>query len=192
MANIGVASFQFPQLIEKNYEKWCLLIKSLLRLSRCVGYIVDKGYEKPQNEKEALSKIKKKDQQALILIYQCLDDSIFEKVANASTTKEAWEILAKSFQGVDKVKKVGLQSLIGDFEALKMKEYEMILNYFSRVKAVVNQLRYGDKIEDLHVIQKIIHSLTPKFHHVGCVIEESKDLDSSRKLKCQQTLINDL
>lgn len=55
--------------------------------------------------------------------------------------KEAWEIWVKSFQGVDKVKKVKLQSLRGDFEALKMMESETISDYCSRVKAVVNQLK---------------------------------------------------
>ena len=37
---------------------------------------------------------------------------------------------------------------------------------------------YGDKIEEVRVVENILHSLTPKFDHVVCVIEESKDLDS--------------
>ncbi|KAK6124791.1 hypothetical protein DH2020_041464 [Rehmannia glutinosa] len=189
MANNGVASFQFPHLTKENYEKWYLRMKVLLG-SQDVWEVVEKGYEKPQNEatlspteNDTLSKTKKKDQQVLTLIYQCLDDSMFEKVADATTSKEAWEILAKSLQGVDKMKKVRLlellKSLRGDFEALKMNESEAILDYCSRVKAVVNQLkRYGDKIEDVRVVEKILRSLTPKFDYIVCVIEETKDQDS--------------
>ncbi|XP_070019488.1 uncharacterized protein [Nicotiana sylvestris] len=153
--------------------------------SQDVWEIVDTGYAKPdneealpQNEKDVLAKTRKKDQQALTLIHQYLDDAMFEKVADATTSKEAWEILQNFLQRVDKVRKVKLQTLRVDFEVLKMKESECISDYCSKVKAVVNQLRrYGDDIEDVRVVEKILHTLTPKFDFVVCAIEESKDLD---------------
>ncbi|XP_070009600.1 uncharacterized protein [Nicotiana sylvestris] len=92
--------------------------------SKDVWEIVDRGYAKPdneealpQNEKEVLAKMRKNDQQVITLIYQCLDDAIFEKVADATTSKKAWEILKNSLQRVDKVRKIRV-----DIEDVRMVE----------------------------------------------------------------------
>lgn len=81
--------------------------------------------------------------------------------------KGSMRFLQSSFQEVDKVKKVWFQSLWDDFEPLSMKESELILDYCSRVKAIVSQMkRYRDQSEDVLVVEKIIHSLTPKFDYI--------------------------
>ncbi|KAH0676046.1 hypothetical protein KY285_023847 [Solanum tuberosum] len=153
--------------------------------SQDVWDIVDKGYTKPvneetlsPNEKEVYVKTRKKDQHALTLIHQYLDDGMFEKVADATTSKEDWEILQNSLQGFDKVKKIKLKTLRDDFKVLKMKESKSILDLCSRLMVVVNQQRrYGEEVDDVRVVEKIFHSLTSKFDYVVCDIEESKDLD---------------
>nr|XP_009759088.1 PREDICTED: uncharacterized protein LOC104211692 [Nicotiana sylvestris] len=83
-----------------------------------------------------------------------------------TTSKEAWGILQNSLQGVDKARKVKLQTLKADVS--KMKESECISDYFSKVKAVVNQLRrYGEDIKDVCVVEKILRTLTSKFDFVA-------------------------
>ena len=104
---------------------------------------------------------------------------MFEKVADATTSKEAWEILQNSLQGVEKVKKIKLKMLKDDFEVLKMKESESISDFCSRLMVVLIQLkRYGEEVDDVRAVEKILCSLTPKFNYVVCSIEESKNLDS--------------
>ena len=70
--------------------------------------------------------LKKRDKKALCLIYQGLDEDTFEKVSGAKSAKEAWEKLRTSYKGADQVKMVRLQTLRGEFEALDMKEGELV------------------------------------------------------------------
>ena len=71
----------------------------------------------------------KKDQCALTIIHQILDDEMFEKAANKTNSKQAWDTFQNFIIGVEKVKMLGLQTLRIEFESLMMKEIESISNY---------------------------------------------------------------
>ncbi|RDX89150.1 hypothetical protein CR513_29158, partial [Mucuna pruriens] len=108
-----------------------------------------------------------------------LDEPVFEIMSNVFTSKEACEILITSLEGVDKVKKMCILTLRGDFESLHMKDSKSISEFGNRMVMVVNKMkRYGEKMKDIYVVEKILRSLTIKSIFVVCVIEESKDLES--------------
>jgi len=44
-------------------------------------------------QREAVQKAQRKNQQALTIIYQCLDDATFEIMANTAIAKQACEVL---------------------------------------------------------------------------------------------------
>ena len=70
------------------------------------------------------------------------------------------------------MRKVCLEKLCGDFEKLHIFESENISEYFARVLVIYNQMRkYGEKIEETRVVEKILLSLQKKFHYIVIAIE---------------------
>jgi len=89
--------------------------------------------------------------------------------------------------------------LRGDFEKLHILESENISEYFARVLAIYNQMkRYGEKMEETRVVEKIICSLQKKFYYVVVVIEKSQNIDFlsiqglMRKLQARKEKVNEI
>ena len=186
MAN-GNAQALIPKLTKDNYDNLCIQMKALLG-AQDVMEIVEDGYEEstskeaeatmPEARRTALRADRKKDCKAKSILYQGLDETTFEIIASAETSKKIWEILHKTHKGADKVKKIRRQTLRGEFEALHMKSSETIADYHARVKTVANQLRRnGEDLKDERISEKILRSLDPKFNFIVTAIEESKDLE---------------
>ncbi|WVZ15014.1 hypothetical protein V8G54_012580 [Vigna mungo] len=112
---------------------------------------------------------RKKDDKALFLIHQCVDDAHFEKIQHAKIAREAWNILVRCHTGGEKIKKVKLQILRRQYELMQMLE--------------------GDKvITDLMVIEKIMRSLPQRFDYIVVAIQESRELEKMKLEELQSSL----
>ncbi|CAN0923519.1 hypothetical protein LINGRAHAP2_LOCUS33605, partial [Linum grandiflorum] len=103
--------------------------------------------------------------------------TIFPRILVIKTAKEAWEVLKNEFQASNKAISIKRQNLWRQFDNLAMKEGKSIKDFHSRVAEIVNQIKVtGETIDETKIMERIIHSLMPKFEHVVAVIEETKDL----------------
>ncbi|XP_050891256.1 uncharacterized protein LOC127096747 [Lathyrus oleraceus] len=169
-------------LTKNNYDNWNIKMNALLG-AQDVWDIVEK-YFKEQDEvvlsqgvKETLKESRKRDKKAFFLIYQSVDKDTIEKISNAMTAKETWDKLQTCNKGVEQVKRIRLQTLRGDSQRLFMEEPKSISDYFSQVLAVVNQLkRNGEDVDEVKVVEKILHTLNPSFDFIVTNTEENKDL----------------
>ncbi len=153
-------------------------MKTLFK-SQDLWELVDNGFTETSGDEARQRENLKRDAKALFFIQQAVDESIFSKIAVATTSKQAWNILKIEYQGSAKVITVKLQSLRRDFETLIMKNGETIQQFLARMSTIISQMRtYGDTITDETVVAKILRSLDPKFDHVVAAIEESKDLST--------------
>ncbi|KAI3521063.1 hypothetical protein L1887_10522 [Cichorium endivia] len=146
--------------------------------------IIEHGLEEPEDLDELsdeqfdeIKDSKKRDRKALFLLYQAIDETIFERISSSTSSKDAWDTLHRTYRGEERVNMVRLQTLRCEFDNIKMKETESVEDYYNRVILLLNQLRLnGEKIEDTRVVEKILRSLIRKFEYVVVAIEESKDL----------------
>ncbi|KAJ8751551.1 hypothetical protein K2173_016789 [Erythroxylum novogranatense] len=75
--------------------------------------------------------------------------------------------MKKKFEGNERVKRSHLQALRREFETLEMRISEGVNEYFSRVMTVANKMRiYGENMQDVKVVEKILRSLTEKFNYI--------------------------
>ena len=80
--------------------------------------IVEGGYEEPENEdileqgaRKTLNENRKKDSKALFQIYQAIEMPIYERIAKAENSKQAWEIIKTSYKEEEKSKE-GTSSIL--------------------------------------------------------------------------------
>jgi len=71
---------QCPRLTKDNYESWYIQVKAWLS-SQDICETIEKGFDEPIDgaiaQRKAMQKVRSKDQLALIIIHQCLDDTTF-------------------------------------------------------------------------------------------------------------------
>lgn len=71
-----------------------------------------------------------------------------------------------------------------------MKSGERVTEYSSRVMTIANKMRvYGEKMEDVKIVEKILCTLIEQFNYIVFSIEESKDIDNLSMYELQSSLI---
>ncbi|CAJ2659609.1 unnamed protein product [Trifolium pratense] len=181
-----------PILNGKNWDTWVKQMKGIFivqEVDEQVNTILDPLPANPTNQQRTTFKeAQKKDNKSLFLIHQCVDAKVFEKIAYSTTSKEAWDILHKSYGGDAKVKKVKLQTLKRQYELLQMKNDEAVAYYFTRLATLTNQMKNcGSNLAEQETVEKL-RTLTPKFDHIVVTIEDTKNLSEVKIEGLQSTL----
>jgi hypothetical protein len=182
-----------PVFDGKNWDTWVKQMKVIFTFQEVYEQVNAEIAPLPANANEEQRtthrEAKKKDNKALFLIHQCVDSKVFEKIADAETSKAAWDILQKCYGGDAKVKKVKLQALKRQYELMQKKGDEKISNYFTRLVTLTNQMKNcGSNLEEQETVEKVLRTLTSKFDHIVVTIEETKDLSEVKLEDLQSTL----
>ncbi|KAF2282711.1 hypothetical protein GH714_043687 [Hevea brasiliensis] len=152
-----------------HYDHWSMLMENFLR-SKEFWELVESGYIEPSSasaqteaQRKKTEEMKLKDLKVKNYLFQAIDRTILDTILKKDTAKDIWDAMKKKFEGNAKVK---------------------------RVMTVANKMRlYGEDMQDVKVVEKILRSLTEKFNYVVCSIEESKDIDALTVYELQSSLI---
>ena len=82
-----------------------------------------------------------KDSLAFSQIHQAINMSFFGKFATADTAKETWDILEKTYKGIDRVQQNNWMMLKRKFELVTTEKSESIESYFSRLSDIRNEMK---------------------------------------------------
>ena len=90
---MSTAQLLIPIFKREGYEFWSIRMKTLLRCQD-LWDLVEQGYADPDDEGK-LRENRKKDSKALVIIQQAVHDSIFSRIAVATTVKTSVADFAK-------------------------------------------------------------------------------------------------
>ena len=76
------------------------LISLSLFFAWTVSFLITDGYvpaaaDATEEQRTVERMMRKRDQKAMFYIHQCVDESVFEKIADSTTSKGAWDLLVR-------------------------------------------------------------------------------------------------
>ena len=154
----------------------------LQSLDEKVWQAVEIGWTKPTEAQadwdDAKIKVANFNSKTLNALFSAVTNEDFKKISSIETTKEAWTILQKTYEGTKVVKDSKLQRLTTSFEEIKMEEDESFDEFYAKFKDIVNSaFNLGETILEPKIVRKVLRSLSERFHAKITAIEESKDIE---------------
>ncbi|XP_056860715.1 uncharacterized protein LOC130509107 [Raphanus sativus] len=177
------AQTQMQQLVPVfnggEYELWSIKMKTLLMSRDLWDVIEDETSDQPMEEELAKSQrdLRIKDMSALYMLQMSVTDTIFLRIARATSSKQAWELLKAEFGETERIRSMKKQNVGMMYENLIMGEEESVDEFAWRVMNLANRLRfYGRNIPDDDVIFRILMKLPASYHESVSYIRTLKDV----------------
>ncbi|KAG7586435.1 Zinc finger CCHC-type [Arabidopsis thaliana x Arabidopsis arenosa] len=163
---IGSSSIRCPMLTTTNYTVWTMRMKPMLRVNKAWEAIEPGSTDGDLNDL------------AKALLFQSIPESLILQVGEYETAKEVWDAIKTRNLGADRVKEARLQTLMSDFDRLKMKETESIDEFAGKLSEIATKAAaLGEKINETKLVKKFLGSVPrKKYIHIVASLEQVLDL----------------
>ncbi|XP_062234089.1 uncharacterized protein LOC133931254 [Phragmites australis] len=165
----GGGSFQYPQLMVKNYKNWVIQVQEMIE---------DQGVWEAVEPAASAAVDEKKDKKERLHLFQALPEDLLMQVARKKTRKEVWDYLKTRFVTADRVKNAWLLMLKSDFNAMRMQKGESLGQYAGRLNNMsVRYANLGETLDDAALVKKLFDTVPDRFLSVITGIKQFYDLD---------------
>jgi len=182
-------------MLEKgNYGHWKVKMRALIRgLGKEAWIATSVGWKAPVVKGENGEDVLKTEDQwtdaeeakatansrALSLIFNSVNQNQFKRIQNCESAKEAWDKLAKAYEGTSSVKRSRIDMLASQFENLTMDESENIEEFSGKISAIASEAHnLGKKYKDKKLVKKLLRCLPSRFESKRTAMGTSLDTDT--------------
>ena len=81
-----------------------------------------------------------KDNKAMNILFNGIDDDMFDSVINCPTAKEVWDTIQTLCKGTDQVRENKMQLFVQQYESFHSKSGESLNDLFNRFQKLLNRL----------------------------------------------------
>ncbi|XP_048611726.1 uncharacterized protein LOC125586006 [Brassica napus] len=163
------SSIKFPMLTNTNYTVWAMRMKIALKVNK-VWETIDPGY-----------KTEEKNNLAIALLFQSIPEALTLQVGDLDMAKAVWDAIKARHIGAERVREARLQTLMAEFDRLKMKEEDSIDTFVGRLSEITSKsASLGEIIEETKIVKKFLKSLPRKrYIHIVASLEQVLDLNTT-------------
>lgn len=145
------SSIKCPMLNATNYTVWAIRMKMALKVHK-VWEAIDE--ETTTGEKNDL---------AIALLFQSIPETLILQVGELDTAKKVWEAIRARYVGAERVREARLQTLMNEFDRLKMKETETIDDFSGKLAEISSKsAALGVSMEEPKLVKKFLSCLPRK------------------------------
>ena len=165
--DVGATSVKLPMLTSSNYTVWAMRMKIALKVSK-VWETIDPG-----------SKAEDKNNMAIALLFQSIPEALVLQVGDLDNAKSVWDAVKSRHIGAERVREARLQTLMAEFDRLKMKDADTIDTFVGKLSEITSKAAsLGETIEEPKIVKKFLSSLPRrKYIHIVASLEQVLDLN---------------
>ena len=165
----GASSINCPMLNATNYTVWSIRMKIMLKVHKAWDVIAQGTQEIEKND------------MVIALIFQLIPETLVLQVGDIDNAKKVWEAIKARHMGADRVKEARLQTLMAEFDRLRMKYNDTIDNFVGKLSEIASKSNtLGENIEESKLVKRFLSSLPrKKYIHIVASLEQVLDLKTT-------------